>query len=216
MSTTQFTTLDVTLTKEDYQRAKMYTDIQKLCLNFLAQHYTLQDSMNFINTKIDHDYYIWCIAVIAFEKCLPKNIQTKTWEKSFNIKRIIDIINRHSSIQRDIDYIHAYVCKENHIKIKNGTEEKVYDIRTALTKLEPKPNWNFLFAINKIDMRKNDIILLYCIGNKNYIHKIVFPGIILYTTIKQCPILRKGQTTKFGTINKIDNHVTTLNKHYIH
>ena len=217
MLATQFKTLDVKLTKKEYQLARMYADIQTLCSNFLTKNCSqYKNSINFINAEVDHDYYIRHIAVEVFKKSMLNSVEVETWENCFDIVKIVNILHNKSTVQKDVDYVRSYFCNKYHIKIKSGASEIVCDVRTALTKLEPKPNWNFLFAIDKVNMRKNNTALLYCIGNKSYIHKIVFSGIVLYNTIKQCPILKKGQATAFGTINRIDNYVTTLNKDYIY
>lgn len=215
MSNTQFKKLNVTLTKEDYQRAKLFSDIQILCSNFLKTYNRPhKGSINFINNEIDHDYYIWYLSVMSFKRHLlqKNNIKIETWGDKFDTKRIINTINKKSLLKNDINYVYRYFCNKYHIKI----QEKVYDIRTALTKLNPQSNWNFLFSVEKTKIRKNNVILLYCIGNKKHINKIIFSGTIPYKTIRQCSILKKGQPTIFGTINKINNYVTLLNKHYMY
>ena len=219
MKTSQFTTLDVVLTKEDYQLAKIYADIQKLCRRFLDKHNKLhKNSMNFVNSEIDHDYYIWHVATTAFKRYLLKNkgVKVETWENNFNIYKVLNILNKTYVTEDNAAYVHNYFCNRYHIKIKSITGETVYDIRAALTRFQPKSNWNFLFSIDKANVRNIDTVLLYCIGNKDYINKIIFSGLISHNIIKQCPILRKGQQTASGIINKTDNYVTTLNKHYIY
>lgn len=219
MNAPQFKTLNVTLTKEDYEKAKMFADLKVLCFNFLGRYSRLQKNVtNFTNNEVDHDYYIRFIATFAFKKQLSKDKHTivSTWEDAFDIVKVISILCDNLPSEEDIAYIYSYFCSQYHVKIKNGEKEMVLDIKTALTKLEPKINWNFLFSARKAETRENTTALLYCVGNKLNIRSVVFSGVISYNTVRQCPVLKKGQVTRFGTVNKIDNYVTTLSKDYVY
>ena len=213
MNRQQFRKLNVTLTKEDYQQAELSSESYKTCTNFLKKHNNFYGGhTNFVNKGIGHDYYIWCIAINALKKHIltKHNIKIEMWEDEFNIEKIVNIINKITPAEEDIAYVHKYVCNKYHIKIA----DKAYDIRTLLTKYNPTTGWDFMFSANKTDMRKNDVVLLFCIGTKKHINKIVFIGTILNSVIRQCPILKKGQLTKAGVVSRINNYLTTLGKHY--
>ena len=219
MRATQFKKLDVVLTKEDCQQAKILSDLQVLCFNFLNIHGgAYKNTTGFMPYEMATDYHIWCVATTALKKQLSTNkkVIVKTWTDGFDLLKVVNIIKNKSCKNEDINYIHNYFCSNYHIKIRNNAGEKTYDIRTAFTKLKPHASWHFLFPLKKTKVRKNDTMLLYCIGNKNCINDIIFSGIVLYNTIKSCPVLKKGQVTSFGTTCKIDNYVTTLCKHYIY
>jgi hypothetical protein len=74
-------------------------------------------------------------------------LEIEDWNSSFDFIKLKNIININSEKKEDIDYVKTYFYDKWDLKIIYKSKEVYVDIKTALTKLEPKSSWNFMYPV---------------------------------------------------------------------
>lgn len=206
------------LTQDLIVKAIWFETLRKECKEYLWKHNAEFDKF----TVVAHDSFIWYLT----EKFLKEYIESKNnlleiedWNSSFDFIKLKNIININSEKKEDIDYVKTYFYDKWDLKIIYKSKEVYVDIKTALTKLEPKSSWNFMYPVIQANKEWKDYMMLcYYVVNDikdvNSLNKITVVWYISEEIIKTCEIIKAWNKTKFGTTSQIDNYITELSIHY--
>jgi len=197
-----------------------FEELRNNCKLYLSKH-----DLNFDKfTVVSHDSFIGYISEYFLKEYIintynAKGITVATWEDNYDIAKIRNILKSESKQINNIDYIRSYFYDKYDLKISNGDSSILVDIKTALTKLEPKLNWNFLYPVIQAHKPgKDHMVLAYYVVDEikdiESLKKLVVIGYISEETIKKCNIIKAGTLTRFGTKSQIDNYETELSTHY--
>ncbi|MFA6428197.1 MAG: hypothetical protein WCW02_01485 [Candidatus Buchananbacteria bacterium] len=200
-------------------KAIWFQKFRNECKAYLAKHGIDYDKF----TIVEHDGYIgfiseWVLSQYIRDEFHDAIKECSPWEDKFDLKRIERIIEKNSMDEGDVAYVKEYFYDSWDLMV--ATKEVAYrcDIKTALTKKEPQLNWNFLYPIIQAEKSGKDLmILIYYIYEGDDFHNLtgeVLIGATTYDAIKKCPVLKKGDTSKFGTKSQADNYVTELSRDY--
>lgn len=204
------------ITPEVLSRAEAFSRFRADCKCYLQQVGYNFDKF----TVVEHDSYIGYVSEKLIrdylQNHLPAGYIVKAWEDDFNMRRIINAV-RDSDVT-EADYVKSYFYDSWDICIESPNGRITIDVKTALTKLTPKLDWDFLYPVVQANKPGKDYSLLaYCCCSSDDYHQIEHVNIIGYCRtedIRHCRILRAGWRTKFGTVNRIDNYETQLQTHY--
>lgn len=212
--------IDTTLTTNLIATAYRFETFRTNCKNFLNKHDLSFDKF----TVVSHDSFVGYITEYLLRDYIATTYASHglvidTWENKFDIKRILNIIHIASNDAQDIQYVRSYFYDQYDLKISKGDVNITIDIKSALTKLEPKSSWNFMYpAVQAQKCGKDYIILVYYIvenlQNIESLKKLAVIGYMSQDIIKKCPVVKSGTLTRFGTKSQIDNYETELAFHY--
>lgn len=212
-------TLKIDIPKEVKKAAESFENFRGRCKTYLAKNGADYDKF----TVVSHDSYIGYISEWLIREYVQKEFSTslkecRTWEEGFDIGRIEKIITEGSSAKNDIDYVKEYFYDEWDLFVSTNKGSFKCDVKTALTKKEPKENWNFLYPVVQAEKEGKDLmILVYYVYTEDDFHdlaKEVLIGAITYELIKNCEIIKKGEVSRFGTTSQTDNYITELARDY--
>lgn len=199
--------------------AKMYADLRKSCKQFLEKHGKNYDKF----TVVDHDGYIGYISEFEVSKYLKEllddDIKITSWDENFNLESISKIVHSDNVTETEIKYVESYFYDDYDLMLKSETNEIKVDIKTALTSLEPKPYWNFMYPVVQAEKPgKEFMILTYYVTNQKDVtsfKKLMIVGVISEKRINNCKLIHKGSRTRFGTISQTDNFITEISADYV-
>ncbi len=134
------------------------------------------------------------------------------WSDKFDLERIRYAVGNNLNDRKEITYVRDYFYDQYDLEIvEKVTGKPIYiDVKTAATKKQPQLTWDFLYPVvqNK-KPGKDCVILCYCYEQGNS-KRIILIGYITEAEISHYNILYKGNKTKFGTENQIDNFETKV------
>ena len=200
-----------------FARAKSFSEFRDRCKLYLTTVGMNYDKF----TLVGHYSYIGYISEDVIRTYIKSRLPNqgfcvKSWEECCDMKTIYTAVNNNDYSKADI--VKKYFYDAWDIMIKTPKREIHIDVKTALTKLEPNDNWNFLYPIVQAHKDGKDYtILAYCIYKEpnKYIIKIVnVIGYLDNDKIKDCDIIRKGERTRHNTISQTDNYDTLLGRDY--
>lgn len=198
------------------ERAEKFSKFRDECKSFLTDVDMNYDKF----TIVSHDSYIGYISEAVIRDYLSSNLPTsfkvKSWEEC------CDMVSIYKAVQEK-DYSKAEIVKEYFydkwdIVIETPKRSIHIDVKTALTKLEPKPNWDFLYPVVQAKKEGKDYtILAYCVyeaPDKLLIRIVDVIGYLDNEKIKHCRLIRKGWYTSHHTKSQADNYETLLGRDY--
>lgn len=187
------------------------------CKNFLTKYNKNYDKF----TIVSHDSFIGYISELRIKLYLEeKGLSVISWRELFDIRRILNILNKEFPTVEEIDYVKDYFYDKWDLKIVINNKNYFIDVKTALTELTPNKFWKFLYPTVQIGKKtENYFILLayYVVEKKDNLDSLKNITIIGYTEeekIKKCSIIKSGDKTQFSTISQINNFETKLNRDY--
>lgn len=200
--------------------AEKYDDFRKKCKAFLTENNCNYDKF----TVVSHDSFIGYItekSIIKYlrEKYSPCGLHFYGWEDIKETRQLQQIITSNDNSLASIDAVKEYFYDKFDIVIRYKQKEYYLDVKTALTKLEPKLSWNFLYPVVQAKKEGKDYVLLVYFITDNgradgNIKKLTIVGYSSEKIIRSKQIQRAGTRTKFGTLSQIDNYITTLKDDY--
>jgi|SRR5690606_22214797 len=173
-------------------------------------------------TMVDHDskigYLTEKLLSNYFKSKFPKAV-ISTWEESFDIKKIIEIINNSDYTDNSVELVKSYFYDHWDLSITLNNKTIYCDVKTALTKLEPKGTWQFLYPVVQANKPGKDIsILIYYIVDDikriESLKKLCLVGFIKRENITKLNIIKKGDLTSHATVSQIDNYITNVKNDY--
>lgn len=194
-------------------------------LRINCKKYLSQFDMNYDKfTVVSHDSFIGYITEYFLKgyissKYKAVGVKVESWESVFDIAKIRTILKSNSKSGEDVQYVRDYFYDKYDLKLSKGSNSLLVDIKTALTKLEPKSSWNFMYPVVQAHKPgKDHMVLSYYvvedIKNIESLKKLVIVGYTSEEVIKTCKIIKAGTRTRFGTVSQIDNYETELSIHY--
>ena len=211
----------ITLKREDYSillaEAEKFDEQRIKCKDFLTAHKLNYDKF----TMVSHDAFIGFITEEIISDYISTTFQgsvIQKWNEQYDPHRISEILLKKEVSTDDIDYIKNYFYDKWDLKVTYNNQNYFIDIKTALTQLDAKENWDFMYPVVQAKKPGKDLMILcyYVTTNKDYksLKEIVLVGYITELVISACKEIKAGEKTKFGTTSQIDNYVTNLGKHY--
>lgn len=204
--------------KSLFLKAKSFKDFRTKCKEYLQRNNKDFDKF----TMVDHDSLVGYISenlISTYIKSQHPDIELRTWEKHFDLNRILDILNENSSIEQDINYVQKYFYDRYDLQLSFNQKNYYFDIKSALTKKTPSKYWTFLYPVVQAHKKgKSGMILTYCVvEDLNSIESMisfVLVGYVSQTRVMACTKYTAGMKTRFNTINQIDNYETLLSRDY--
>jgi hypothetical protein len=190
-----------------------------------SKKYLSQFDMNYDKfTVVSHDSFIGYITEYFLREYIgskykSEGVTVESWESIFDIAKIRSILKSNSKATEDVQYIRDYFYDKYDLKLSKGAKSLLVDIKTALTKLEPKSSWNFMYPVIQANKPgKDHMVLSYYvvedIKDIESLKKLVIVGYTSEEVIRTCKIIKAGTRTRFGTVSQIDNYETELAIHY--
>ena len=202
---------------EILKKAKAFSQFREKCKEYLTAV-----RMNFDKfTVVEHDSFIGYISEYVIRQYIKDNLPQKNF-KVISWEEYCDIMNIYNAVTKN-DYSKAQLVRDYFydkfdICIVTPKRKINIDVKTALTKLEPTPNWDFLYPIIQAHKEGKDItILAYCIYKAPNKYEIKIVDVIGYCdnkSISNCKVIKAGEITKHHTVSQIDNYETLLNRDY--
>lgn len=199
------------------EKAKNFSNFREKCKKYLTKV-----NMNFDKfTIVDHDSFIGYLSEHVIRNYLKDRLpepdfKVFSWEEYCNIREIYHAVTNNDFTKAQL--VKEYFYDKFDICIETPNRKLNIDVKTALTQLEPKMSWDFLYPIIQAQKEGKDItILAYCIyqAPNKYLIKIV--DVIGYCDndmISKCDIIKAGERTKHNTISQVDNYETLLYRDY--
>lgn len=208
------------LTQDLVIAAYGFEELRNNCKKYLSQFDMNYDKF----TVVSHDSFIGYITEYFLREYIgskykSKGITVESWESIFDIAKIRSILKSNSKATEDVQYIRDYFYDKYDLKLSKGAKSLLVDIKTALTKLEPKSSWNFMYPVIQAHKPgKDHMVLSYYvvedIKDIESLKKLVIVGYTSEEVIRTCKIIKAGTRTRFGTVSQIDNYETELAIHY--
>jgi hypothetical protein len=211
--------LNLTPPQSVKDRALWFQEFRNRCKAYLTKNGINYDKF----TIVSHDSYIGHISEWVLFQYIQKEFdgvlkKLTSWEDNFDLKKIENIVNSSSATKDDLIYVKEYFYDDWDIAVETNKGIYKCDIKTALTKLEPQTNWNFLYPIIQAQKSGKDLMILaYYIYQGDDFHNLtneVLIGATTYELIQKCSVLKKGEISKFGTESQTDNYITELSRDY--
>ena len=209
-----------TFNQDIVDKAIEFEMFRERCKAFLKAHEIDFDKF----TIVSHDAFLGYVSEQIIKEyilqlSLEDPIEVKTWDSAHNLDEIKKIITAEMVGIDEIAKVKEYFYDKYDIEIIKNGKSTFFDVKTALTQKEPKPNWNFLYpVIQANNIGKDYMVLIYYITKvddpKTGPTKMVLIGYIGEDVIKKCHIIRKGEMTRFRTVSQTENYETEIGIHY--
>jgi len=209
-----FKSININIENSFFIKAKKFEQFRLNCKEYLDKVNMNWDKF----TMVSHDSYIGYITEYAISKhihSIRPDIKIETWESLFDMKKIISIIERSDFSETSQLLVKNYFYDKWDLKINGIGVSLSSDVKTALTKLTPSSNWNFMYPVLQANKPGKDImILVYYVVNDlkdlSSLKDLVLIGCCEPYKLKKCKIVKAGERTRFGTVSQIDNYITEL------
>lgn len=208
------------LTQDLVITAYGFEELRNNCKKYLSQFDMNYDKF----TVVSHDSFIGYITEYFLKEYISSKyksvgVTVESWESIFDIAKIRSILKSNSKSGEDVRYIRDYFYDKYDLKLSKGIKSLLVDIKTALTKLEPKSSWNFMYPVVQAHKPgKDHMVLSYYvvedIKDIESLKKLVIVGYTSEQVIRTCKIIKAGTRTRFGTVSQTDNYETELSIHY--
>lgn len=213
------------LTPQIIERANKFHVFREQCKSYLDRHNRCYDKFTI---RPEHDTVIAYITenfVIKYLRGISKGrFSVGRWQDQFDLEYIANIVAKDSDIEEDINLVSSYFYDEFDIYISTPNSLSFVslniDVKTAMTKLDPQENWDFLYPVVQVkDGAKDEVILLtyYQVNettDKFSTKNIVIVGYLTKQEISECEIVPKGSYTKHKTKSQTDNYLTRLEDYH--
>jgi len=208
------------LTQDLVIAAYGFEELRNNCKKYLSQFDMNYDKF----TVVSHDSFIGYITEYFLHEYISAKynsigVTVDSWESKFDIAKIRYILKTNSKSESDILYVREYFYDKYDLELRKDSVSLLVDIKTALTKLEPRTSWNFMYPVVQAHKPgKDHMVLSYYvvddIKNIESLKKLVIVGYTSEQVIRTCRIIKAGTKTRFGTVSQIDNYETELSIHY--
>ena len=199
-------------------KARKYRNFRNRCKTYLKERGHDYDKF----TITDNDSTLGYISETIVSEYIEKtynNVKVQKWIRFFDFYRVKKILDSGSNDEEDIEYVKNYFYDRYDLEVTVGNNRPIYiDVKTAITKLQPTAEWNFLYPCVQAHKKGKDYsILAYCIANDKdnieTLKNIIIIGFIKEEDIKKNEIIEKGVETEHGTISQIKNYDTHITQY---
>lgn len=158
--------IDFKLDDSLYKKAKNFSNFRVKCKKYLSEAGKNWDKF----TIVKHDSVIGYLTENAFSKALERkfpDIEVSSWEEQFDIHSIIEIVDNNIHSQENHELIVKYFYDKWDLRLERNKQVVFCDVKTALTKKEPRKNWNFLYPVVQANKLGKDLATLvyYIVGD---------------------------------------------------
>lgn len=202
----------MTVSSELEQEAKQFSSFRRAMKAYLADYGINYDKF----TVTDNDAFLGYVSETAISNYLTEKygdrIEVKHWADSFDMNRIVSAVEHKNGAMGEVEYVKQYFYDKYDLKIVDKKSGKTIcvDVKTAETRKRPQPTWNFLYPVVQNQKEGKDCVILCYYYKIENLKKIILVGYISEDEISCKEVLKKGETTRFHTINQIDNYETMV------
>lgn len=203
------------VTEDEKRKAKNFSSFRGEVKAYLASVGRNYDKF----TVTENDSFLGYISELAIKEELKNlfgsDFRVLSWSDNFDMRRVYNIVKQNLVDNVSADYVKSYFYDQYDLQIVQQSTQKTLniDVKTAETFKAPQITWDFLYPVvqNRKD-GKDYIILCYYYKNSSG-QDIILVGCLSEEEISKCHILKKGERTKFHTINQIDNYETNVRQY---